>query len=152
MTFDKCKCQEHFKIAELIPIYKSGNKLGATNYRPVLLYLLFLSFLAKFFEEALKQRLMNFIRRYSIINGSEYIFQENKSTTDVLAYFTKLIYTILEKSRPMSVVLLNLAKAFDTVKHDLFPTRLANIGFRSPVNQIVSSYLTNGKQFAKLSS
>ena len=52
---------QHFKTAEVIPIYKSGDKKLATNYRPIALT----SNLAKILEKLIHVRLINYLNKHN---------------------------------------------------------------------------------------
>lgn len=144
--FEEGVCPRHFKQAEIIPIYKSGDKFESTNYRPISL----IPNLAKIFEKAVKCRLNSFFKKYNIINKEQFGFVEKKSTTDALGSITEHIYNNLDKSKPTIAIFLDLAKAFDTVNHEILLRKLNNIGVRGNANKLIRSYLTDRTQVVKI--
>ena len=101
------------KIAEVLPIHKSKEKYIATNYRPICL----ISNLAKILEKIIHERITNFINKCYILAKNQYGFRKNKSTKDALSLIANEIYKKLDKSTPIAITFLDLAKAFDTVNH-----------------------------------
>ena len=57
-----------------------------------------------------------------------------------------------EASKDLSILYLDIAKAFDTVPHDILTQKLYNIGVGGKLIQLISSYLTNGKQYVKINN
>lgn len=126
------------KTSEVLPIYKSGEKSKLTNYRPISL----ISNLAKLFEKLLKSRLSHYLQENNIIADKQYGFKENVSTRDAIAYLTEYIYNKLDKNTPTAVAFLDLAKAFDTVNHEILLQKCLEIGIRGTANTLLRSYLT----------
>lgn len=62
------------KCAEIIRIFKSGDKYQMTNYRPISL----ISNLAKIFEKIIHARLYKFIVECNIISSDQYGFMKKK--------------------------------------------------------------------------
>ena len=106
-------CPLDIKVSIVKPIYKNGDKMLDTNYRPISLITNF----AKVYEMLLKTRLCNFIEKFKIPSDNQFGFTEVKSTQDAIAELTKKIYHSLDKSKPSLCVFIDLAKAFDTVSH-----------------------------------
>ena len=60
------------KLAYVTPIFKKGDKLDSTNYRPISVTPLF----AKIFERLLLNQMMEFIDKHKIINKEQFRFQK----------------------------------------------------------------------------
>ena len=60
-----------FKIAKVVPIFKSGNKQIIKNYRPILL-----PTLSKILEKLIKTRLIKFFDKYQMLNEFQFGFRE----------------------------------------------------------------------------
>ena len=67
---------ESLKIAEVIPIFKSGSKSDINNYRPISL----LSPFSKTFENHIYNQLNSFIKENNIFHKIQYGFREDSST------------------------------------------------------------------------
>ena len=65
------------KTAKVIPLYKSGDKTLATNYRPISLLTCF----SKILEKLIFTRLTNFFDQNSVISPTQYGFRKNHSTS-----------------------------------------------------------------------
>ena len=132
---------EALKTAEIVPIYKGGDKLKMGNYRPILL----ISNVAKVFEKMLHNRIYNFILKNKILNTKQYGFIKNRGTKDALNEITNRVYENLDRSMPIIVTFLDLAKAFDTVNHDILLEKLWTYGIRGKPHQLLKDYLNKRK-------
>jgi Reverse transcriptase (RNA-dependent DNA polymerase) len=75
--FRSCVFPETLKIAQTVPIYKDGDKLLPTNYRPVSV----LSIFAKIFEIIIKKRIDVFLIRNRVIHESQFGFLKHSNTS-----------------------------------------------------------------------
>lgn len=64
-------------------------------------------------------------------------------TKDALNYITNVLYGNLDKSKPIIITFLDLAKAFDTVDHQILLDKLYCIGIRGQALDLLSNYLNN---------
>ena len=89
--FNLCCEQGYFpdelKIGCISPIYKKGDKLNVSNYRPVCS----LSPFSKIFEKIIYTRMLNFIDKYSIFANTQFGFRKKLSTESALLNFTDYI-------------------------------------------------------------
>lgn len=134
------------KSAEVIPIYKQGDRADISNYRPISL----ISNIAKIFERIIYIRIYNFLSECNIFSANQYGFIRRKGTMDALNKLADIIYTNLDKSKPIIAVFLDLAKAFDTVNHELLLEKLEIYGIRGSALNLLKSYLTNRQQKVRI--
>lgn len=135
-----------FKTARVIPIFKSGPKNLAANYRPIST----LHFLSKVFEKVFFNRFSLFFRKYDIICDQQFGFQKERSTTDALLLYLDSVYNSLNDSEYHVSVMLDFSKAFDTVHHEILLGKLERYGIRGLSLCWLRSYLSNRSQFVSV--
>ena len=81
-----------YKIAKIIPVYKSGDKTSASNYRPISLLPAF----SKILEKLISKRLFNFISNNNIIFSGQYGFLRGKSTEHAMLDIVDKINNAIE--------------------------------------------------------
>lgn len=128
------------------PVYKGGNKLEMSNYRPISI----ISNLAKILEKLIKTRIIIFLKKNNVISDRQYGFREGMSTEDAIKDLTKYIYDALDRSVPQVGVFLDLSKAFDTVNHEKLLEKLYNYGIRGIALDLFRSYLTERIQIVRM--
>ena len=57
-----------------------------------------------------------------------------------------------EAIKDLRILYLEFAKAFDTVPHNILIQKLHNIGVGGKLIQLISSYITNSKQYVKINN
>ena len=128
------------------PIFKCGDKLEVTNYRPITL----ITGLAKVIEKIIKAQMTSFLSKHKILAEQQYGFREKRSSQDAMVDLTTKIYKTLEQRRAAMAVFVDLAKAFDTVDHDQLLESLHKIGFRGIPYNLFKDYLTNRPQYVTI--
>ena len=113
-------CPSQFKIAEVIPVFKTGDREEPDNYRPISL----ISNIAKIFEKLLHSRILSFINKHKILSKFQFGFRKGTGANNSIATITELLYQNMDKSLPTAAVFLDLAKAFDTVDHGVLLNKL----------------------------
>lgn len=139
---------DRLKIARVSPIFKGGDKHEIINYRPISILPLF----DKVFEQVVNSRLKKFLLQHEILSQNQFGFQEDKSTADAVLKLTDEINSSIKKKETCCTILLDLAKAFDTVDHTVLIRKLDALGIRGPLNNWFKSYLSNRKQIVSIES
>ena len=134
------------KIAQVVPIHKSGNTNDISNFRPISLLPIF----SKVLEKIVHIRLYNYLKVYNIISDNQYGFLPGLSTESALSEFTKFTYCSMNNNNKTAAIFLDISKAFDSVDHDILLNKLSSIGIRGLGLNWFTSYLKNRKQFVKL--
>ena len=65
------------KLAKVIPLNKSNDKINPSNYRPISI----LSVISTIVEKATLNRLQKFCDKYNIINEQQFVFRESYLTS-----------------------------------------------------------------------
>ena len=127
------------KIAQIIPVYKKGNKSSCTNYRPISL----LSPINKIFEKLIYSQLENYLTKKKLLTDNQYGFRTGYSTSLAVSNICDVIIHNLENNEITCAIFLDLAKAFDTVNHAVLLQKLHTYGIRGIALDLFESYLKN---------
>ena len=135
---------EEWKIAKITSVFKSGKKQDVTCYRPISL----LSKLSLPFERVIFKKLYKFIAPK--LSTRQFGFLKGRSTITQLLIFLSEAYYANEKNNELYAFYLDFAKAFDTVPHHLFLTKLRHFGIGGNLPKLIHSYLIGRKQFVEI--
>ena len=128
--------------AKVIPCHKDDSRLEMSNYRPISL----LPTISKIFEKLMYARLIEFINKHNILYKYQFGFQSGMSTEYAVNALLHNIVNTLENKEYGVCILLDFAKAFDTVNHEILLKKLDHYGMRGVAQQWFRSYLTNRMQ------
>ena len=130
-----------WKMANVVPIFKKGDKSSVDNYRPISLTSLFM----KTFEYCIKDLIL--LKSNDIIKENQHGFRSGKSClTQLIPFVDKLAEALNNQSR-VDIIYFDFAKAFDTVNHDLILNKLKNnFGIDGLLLQFLKNYLQDRQQ------
>ena len=150
--FDKSvtdgKLPTKWKLAEVRPIFKKGNKSQPGNYRPVSLTSVVCKLLEGFIRDALYKHLVN----NELLSVDQYGFCTGRSC------MTQLLVTIgywmesLDNDVPVDAVYLDFSKAFDTVPHKRLLTKLEGYGVTGNILKWIKDFLHEREQYVSINN
>ena len=101
-----------WKRADVIPLYKKGEKDLCSNYRPVSI----LPILSKILERVVFKNVYNFCLDHKLLNVHQSGFRPNNSTVSAI-FLHHLFCQALDQKKDVRVVFCDVSKAFDRVWH-----------------------------------
>ena len=135
---------EKFKVADVTPVFKKGERTSASNYRPISI----LSNLSKVFERLLYKQISKYFERF--LSKYQCGFRKNHSAQNCLVYMLEKFKEALDKKNNFGALLTDLSKAFDCIPHDLLVAKLHAYGFDYKSLNLIYNYLQNRKQRVKI--
>ena len=134
------------KVSKIIPIHKGDSLFEMSNYRPISLLPIF----SKILEKLMYARVIDFIKKYKILYENQYGFQKGLSTEFAINSLLNNIVECLENKEVGFCILLDFAKAFDTVNHEILLDKLDYYGIRGTAHKWFKSYLTDRMQCTEI--
>ena len=133
-----------WKLANVTPIYKKGDKQLVTNYRPISL----LPICGKPFEKIIFNNLYGCLNENNLLTKNQSGFRPGDSTTNQLLYLVNEIHEAFENSKSLEIraVFLDISKAFDKVWHEGLIFKLKQNGISGSLLTLFENYLCNRKQ------
>ena len=117
LSFQTGVFPRELKIANVVLIFKSGDEMVFTNYRPV-------SVFSKILERLMNNRLIDYINENKLLYKYQFGFQKGKSTYMAVLTLVDKISEALDNGDYVIGVFLDFSKAFDTVDHDILLRKL----------------------------
>ena len=127
--------------AFIAPIYKD-QRTEPSNYRPISLT----SVPCKVMERFVRDAMLDFLSKNSLISPSQHGFVFSKSCPTNFVETLDIITDALSNGHELIVVVLDFAKAFDKVSHELLLIKLSLHGFCSETIDWTRAFLNNRKQ------
>ena len=136
------------KVAEVIPVFKNGDRDKPTNYRPISL----LSQFDKVIEKMIFTRIYSYLEKNKLLSNKQFGFRPNSSTTYAISTLYDKLINNIDKDMYTCCIFLDLSKAFDTVDHGILLWKLKYyFGIRGSALKLIESYLSDRYQYTNIS-
>ena len=133
---------DNWKLSNVTPIDKGGDRSSPSNYRPVSL----LCNPEKVFERVVFKHIYNHLNDNQILTPLQSGFIAGDSTINQLTYLYNFFTQALDSGKEVRVVFCDISKAFDRVWHEGLLLKLEAAGISGSLLLWFRSYLTNRKQ------
>ena len=134
---------DELKIANVVPIFKSGDEMIFSNYRPVSVLPVF----SKIIERLMYNRLLKYTNDNNLLYKYQFGFQKGRSTHMALIILIDKISEALENGDCVIGIFLDFSKAFDTVDHIILLQKMYFYGIQDTTLSWFENYLSNRKQY-----
>ncbi|KAK4806794.1 hypothetical protein QYF61_005590 [Mycteria americana] len=136
--------RDDWRLANVMPIYKKGQKEDPGNYRPVSLTLV----PGKIMERFILSVLNRHVQANQGIRPSQHGFMKGRSClTNLISFYDKVTH-LVDEEKAVDVVYLDFTKAFDTVSHSILLEKLAAHGLDGCTLRWVKNWLDGQAQGA----
>ena len=123
-------------MANVVPLFKKGNRNDPGNYRPVSLT----SVVGKLMEKVLRNRTYAHLERCSLIRDSQHGFVKGKSCLTNLIEFFEVVTKCVDEDRAVDVVYMDFSKAFDKVPHGRLMKKVRRCGIEGHLADWISNW------------
>ena len=108
-TLSRGNIPTDWKVANVVPIFKSGKNNLADNYRPISLT----SVVVKMLERLIHKHIMKYLTDFQLLNDNQHGFRPSRSCVTQLLQLVHEWLQALDKLGSVDAVFLDFAKAFD---------------------------------------
>ena len=148
LCIEKSIFPSQFKTAKVIPLYKSGDNLDPSNYRPISI----LSTISKPLEKHVNKHLHNHLNSFDLLSKNQSGFRKNHSCHTALTNMVDDWLSNINEQRYCGALFLDFAKAFDVIDHELLCKKLHLYGIKDHSLQLIASFLNNRVQYTTVNS
>lgn len=137
-----------FKVASVTPVFKSGDSLEVSSYRPISV----INTIAKIFETIVKDKLICYFGSRALFSPHQYGFLPGKGTDLALEkHITRITYEKDQRKYTLSVYL-DFQKAFDTLDINTLISKFKMYGISGMALKWLISFCTGRKQVVKINN
>ena len=136
------KVPSDWKLANVTPIQKKGDKSLPGNYRPISLT----SVVCKLMETLIRDKLVSFLDDNNLIKNSQHGFRNKRSCLTNLLDFFNDVFNMYDETKAVDIIYLDFQKAFDTVPHKRLIIKLKSHGVAGKTLRWLEDWLSHRKQ------
>ena len=141
-SLDQGIIPDEWKSANVVPIYKKGDKSKSENYRPISL----ISITCKTLEHIVSSTIMKNMDPNSILPDAQQGFQKKRSCETQLLLTIQDLASTTDVMGQTDIILLDFSKAFDKVPHLRLLSNIRYYGIQNNLNRWISSFLEGRNQ------
>ncbi len=131
-----------WKLANVTPIFKKGDRKLPGNYRPISLT----SVVCKLLESIIRDKIVKHLELHNLIRDSQHGFRNKRSClTNLLEFYNKLFH-MHDQSKTLDIIYLDFKKAFDKVPHNKLLTKIKALGITGNIYGWIEDWLRDRKQ------
>ena len=112
-SLNQGKVPQDWKLANVTPLFKKGDKSDPDNYRPVSLT----SITCKLLEHIIYSKIVSHLDKYNALCPHQHGFRKNRSCETQLIGLIDELSKGLDNNDQIDTILLDFLKAFDKVHH-----------------------------------
>lgn len=131
-----------WKKANISAVHKKGSRAECQNYRPISLT----SVVCKVLESLIKDKITEHLDKFELIKPSQHGFTAGRSCLTNLLEFFDDVTRLLDSGKPVDVIYLDFAKAFDKVPHERLINKVKSLGINGTVLKWISGWLSERAQ------
>ena len=129
------KVPSKWKLGEIVPVHKKDCTLTNTNYRPITI----LTVLSKVFKKLVHSRLASHFE--DVYHNNVFAYRDYHLCDTAILSLTEQFK--IDNHKVISLVSMDLSRAFDTLPQDLIVKKLEDYGRDSKVINLVTNYLSD---------
>ncbi|CAB4023601.1 Hypothetical predicted protein, partial [Paramuricea clavata] len=146
LSVQQCKIPGEWKKAKVTPLYKNGAKSDPKKFRPISV----LPVVSKVHERLIHNQLASYFDENNLLCRSQSGFRKKHSTETAVTHFADQILMGMDKGLVTGAVFIDLAKAFDTIDHDVLIRKLKHYGVSNESLLWFKDYFCARKQFVTI--
>ncbi|MES9882533.1 MAG: reverse transcriptase family protein [Sedimenticola sp.] len=135
-----------WKQAKVNPIYKSGAKDEANNYRPISI----LPTLSKLIEKWVQKHIMDYLNNFNLLHQTQSGFRAGHSTESALILMIDNFLRAINQGKLVGCILVDFRKAFDLVDHTILLQKLKLYKCTEQTVKWFQSYLEQRSQVVSI--
>ena len=128
--------------ANASPIFKTGEKSAAANYRPISLTCI----LCKVMEHTIASNIVKHLDSHGLMYDLQHGFRERRSCETQLVSLVEDLARKASQGKQTDLILLDFWKAFDKVSHSKLLMKLHSYGIRGSTLGWTQAFLSNCEQ------
>ena len=131
-----------WKKANIVPLFKKGDRTVPNNYRPVSLTCI----CSKILEHIVYSHIFTHLTQYDILSDQQHGFRHLRSCETQLILTVNDLAESLNKMEQTDVIFLDFSKAFDRVSHPHLFHKLHHYGIRGHLLTWIKDFVSNRSQ------